>query len=426
MASPPNWFCAQLGGREHYAIPRALHASAALNRLMTDFWAGNCTKTLARTLPGKILRSLASRQHPDLPAETVWSCNARAMGWEVLSRRMSREGGVDGRYLGYCEIGRRFSNELIRWFSNMRHLPENSVFFGYDTCGLEVMQYLKSRSVLCILDQIDPGRVEAEMVRAEQETWPGWEDQLLEIPEEFFERHHLEWELADRVVVNSNWSRSALVQQGVAVAKISVVPLSYEVQASVGPARASGDDRGRSRVQRSFSKQSPLNVLFLGQVMLRKGVQYLAAAAETLRNEPVVFDIVGPVKLSEMAVATVPGNMRFHGRATRDQISDWYQKADVFVLPTLSDGFAITQIEAMANGLPVIATPNCGEVATDGIDGFIVPPRDPDALAAAIMRYVQDPGCLARHQYAALAKAEQFSLSRLSGALMAIAGTDGR
>jgi glycosyltransferase involved in cell wall biosynthesis len=55
-------------------------------------------------------------------------------------------------------------------------------------------------------------------------------------------------------------------------------------------------------------------------------------------------------------------------------------------LPTISDGFAITQLEAMAHGLPVITTPNCGQVVTDGVDGFIVPVRDSQALADAIAR----------------------------------------
>ena len=423
---PPRWFCAQLGGREHYAIPRALHEAGALAQLMTDFWAGSCTASLARNFPGKLLRSLASRQHPDLPAGLVKSWNARALAWECLSRRMSRHSGVDGRYRSYCEVGRRFGSELIRHFSKTRSLPENSVFFGFDTCGLEVMTYLKKRGVVCIVDQIDPGRVEAETVKAEQETWPGWEDQLLEIPEEFFERHHLEWELADRVLVNSNWSRSALIQQGVAATKISVVPLSYEVKTIPKTDGARGDGLCRLRTQRSFSKENPLKVLFLGQVMLRKGIQYLAQTAEILRNEPVLFDVVGPINLSKKVVEAVPGNMKFHGRATRDEITHWYQKADVFVLPTLSDGFAITQIEAMANGLPVIATPNCGEVVTNGLDGFIVPPRDPEALAAAIMRYVQDPECLVRHQVGAVAKSKQFSLSRLADALLAMIGTNGQ
>jgi hypothetical protein len=65
--------------------------------------------------------------------------------------------------------------------------------------------------------------------------------------------------------------------------------------------------------------------------------------------------------------------------------------AHVLVLPTLSDGFAVTQLEAIAHGLPVVTTPNCGNVVTDGMDGFIVPPpRDSQALADVLARFDDD------------------------------------
>jgi len=88
------------------------------------------------------------------------------------------------------------------------------------------------------------------------------------------------------------------------------------------------------------------------------------------------------------------------------------------VLPTLSDGFAITQLEAMAHGLPVITTPCCGEVVSDGIDGFIVPPRDAKALAEALHRYLAEPDLLQIHQKAALEKSKLFTLPRLTQNLL--------
>jgi glycosyltransferase involved in cell wall biosynthesis len=157
----------------------------------------------------------------------------------------------------------------------------------------------------------------------------------------------------------------------------------------------------------------PLRVLFLGQVILRKGIQYLIKSAQLMADWNVRFDVVGPVGISQKAISSAPDNVFFHGRATRDQIGGWYAQADVFVLPTLSDGFAITQIEAMAYGLPVIATPCCGAVVTDGVDGWIVPPRDCHALAQALHRYIHQPQVLRAHQEQARLKARQFSLEQL-------------
>jgi glycosyltransferase involved in cell wall biosynthesis len=63
--------------------------------------------------------------------------------------------------------------------------------------------------------------------------------------------------------------------------------------------------------------------------------------------------------------------------------------------------------------LPVIATPNCGDVVADGVDGFLVPPRDSEALARIIARYASDRKQLRAHQAAARQKAGQFTLFRL-------------
>jgi glycosyltransferase involved in cell wall biosynthesis len=170
----------------------------------------------------------------------------------------------------------------------------------------------------------------------------------------------------------------------------------------------------------SFSASSPLRVLFLGQVILRKGIQYLVEAAKLLHDEPVHFDVVGPVGISDDAVKSAPCNVTFHGRTNRDHASVWYQNADLFVLPTLSDGFALTQLEAMAHGLPVIATPNCGEVVTNAVDGFIVATRDAAGLAKAINCYLLDPRLLKAHQAAAQKKIGQFTLARLGENLTAL------
>jgi glycosyltransferase involved in cell wall biosynthesis len=225
------------------------------------------------------------------------------------------------------------------------------------------------------------------------------------VPEAYFRRREQEWALADRVVVNSEFSRQALIQQGVPESKLSVIPLCYEAPVSLVSQehRWLGDGPGPA-----------LRVLWLGLVVLRKGIQYLLQAARMLADERIQFDVVGPIGISDEAMKSAPSNVTFHGRASRDQASLWYQRADVFVLPTLSDGFALTQLEAMAHGLPVIATPNCGEVVTHGVDGLIVPPRDAESLARAIHRYLAEPDLLRQNRAAALQKVGQFSFSHLA------------
>lgn len=92
---------------------------------------------------------------------------------------------------------------------------------------------------------------------------------------------------------------------------------------------------------------------------------------------------------------------------------------DVFVLSSLGEGISNTILEAMATGLAVVATRVGGnpELVVDGITGFLVEPRSPAALTAAIRRYLDSPALLARHGRAARERAEsEFSLERMVGA----------
>jgi glycosyltransferase involved in cell wall biosynthesis len=396
------WFCSQIGAREHYAVPRILHRDGRLGALYTDFWAGRFLRGMARRSQAKLLRSFATRFHPELAQAAVASWNTRSIIWEA-GRRNQKGGQI---YESFVKIGAAFSTGVRGKLSRRRDLDSKSIFFAYDTGALEAMEWCRERGLKCILNQMDPNRVEVQMVREEEKRWPDWSTQSLEVPEEYFRRREQEWALADRVIVNSDFCRQALIKQGVPAEKLSIVPLCFET---------SNDEQGIAMAKNHASHpKNKLRVLYLGQVILRKGIQYLMPAAKLLEKEPIQFDVVGPIGISAAAIACAPRNMKFHGRATRDQTAQWYRQSDIFVLPTISDGFAITQLEAMSYGLPVVATPCCGAVVSDHLDGFIVPQRDTDALAKTFQRYLADPELLRSQRTASLAKIKQFTLNHLA------------
>jgi glycosyltransferase involved in cell wall biosynthesis len=398
-----KWYCAQIGAREHFAIARALNRDGRLQKLYTDFWAGSFTRFAAEKLGIKGAKSLGARYHGELANGSVDSWNLRSLAWEAGLRHRWNRGGNAGPYRGFVEVGQRFAKRVRNALRKEGELKGNGIFFTYDTGALEALEWCRERGVRSVVDQMDPNRIEVQLVSEEEKRWPGWTTGRVEVPEEYFRRREQEWALADRVMVNSEFCAKALEQQGVPREKLVVVPLSYE------PEQRPKEKKGRQ------ASGGPLRVLWLGQVILRKGIQYLMEAARKL--EDVKFDIVGPVGISKEALATAPANMRFHGRANRSEARGWYEQADVFVLPTLSDGFAITQLEAMAHGLPIVATPCCGTVMSEGEDGFLVEPRDPESLARALRRYVMEPGLLEHQRQRALVKSREFTLDRLSANL---------
>lgn len=393
------WTVAQIGAREHYAVARGLHRHGALNRLYTDLWC-DTLRPVAERLPDP-LYSLSNRYHPEIPTDRVHDF----VGWALASDLRFRLTGSDSdhaRFDYHLNQGSAFARRVRDHLLDAPSNPERSVFFGYDTGSLEVLTALRSTEWVTVVDQIDPGRAEKQLVLEETGLWPGWATSAPVLHDAYDDRRRQEWEQADIVVVNSAWSREALQQQGVPGNKIHIVPLAYEPPSHVDPLPAAPNP----------SRRDPFRILWLGSVILRKGIPYLIQAARQMSNAPVHFDIVGPLGITDAAVRSAPSNMTFHGRVPRDQTSSFYQNADAFILPTLSDGFAITQLEAMAHGLPVIATRNCGRVVEDKHNGLLIPIRDADAIEDAISHLIANPDAYVEMAKQALTAAQAFTLDR--------------
>jgi len=391
--SARRWIVSQIGARQHYSVPVALHARGELRTFFTDAWCRSARPLLSR-LPGRAA-ALAARHTPLLPGRLVHSYTVRTTFSELLFPSTGRLGTRE-EYFRHLRIGQRFGRRVARSIERMRLDPTRDAFFGFTTGSLEAVEVLRGRGVFTLVDQVDPARTEEDVVAEERRLHPGWEVPDAElIPSEYWHRLASEWQLADAVLVNSRWSQEALVRQGVASEKILVVPLAFE---------PTGEPPRRPRAD-----QGPLKVLWLGTVNLRKGFFYLVEAARLLERENIEFVVAGPVRVSDQAVETLPPNVKLVGRVQRAQAEAYYRAAEVFAFPTLSDGFGITQLEAMAHGLPVVATPRCGEVVTDGVDGYVIPPADGRALAAALGRLAADRELLAGMSEMALQTSRAFS-----------------
>lgn len=369
-----RWIVAQEGSRQTYGVPLAFHRLGALRMMYADIWCRYGRGLLRRGTAGT--RALATRFHHGIPGELVVSFSPEAMlfkTWRHLRRENSDWAELSR---AYCRFGHWYANKIRRHLERVELDPRRDCFIGFNTNCLELMDMLRARGIYTVIDQVDPARIEEDIVLEELERWPGWASAPDRMTREYWQRIETEWKAADAVLVNSEWSRQALVRQRLAAEKIIVVPLAIDVSAD--------------HVLAPIHTEGPLKVLWLGNIILRKGIQYLVEAARKLARHKVEFLLAGPIGISRQAIQSFPASMKLLGRVTRDQLGAYYRKAHVFVLPTISDGFAVTQLEAMAHGLPVITTPNCGNVVTDGVDGFIVPIRDSGALAVAIARLDAD------------------------------------
>jgi glycosyltransferase involved in cell wall biosynthesis len=397
-----RWIVSMIGSREHYAPARALHSRGLLERFYTDLWFPHGRSLLLRG-PGPA-RRLAGRFHPDLPSSKVTAFNLAGL-LDLAAYEIHQRADKDRLRDFFIREAQRFARRVARDIRVRGLDREPGVFFGFKPASLETFQALQGSPMTLVLDQIDAAVEHNTILWAEDEKWPGWAPTPAVLSEELQKRWSEEWRLADAIFANSEWTKKALVKQGVEPEKITIGPLAYE--ARVG---------GSPRVAKLQSQ--PLRVLWVASLYLGKGIQYLIEAARGMDPAKFEFIVVGGIGITRKGLDLAPKNMRFTGLVPKNETVRHYQEADVYVLPTLSDGFAITQIEAMAHGLPVITTPNCGEVVTHGVDGLIVPAGDADALRAALERLERNRDEAAAMSRAALEKAKQFTLENYADKLI--------
>ncbi len=381
MPNPDRpWASCQLGAREHYAIPRALQSVGKLDTLITDTWVP----------PGsswrRLQKNLSERFHPEIPESRVCSSTSRSVAFELSSRLLG--------FQGWERMIRRnlwFQNRAVKTletrFTREPGRQSRGTLFSFSYTALEPFRWAKSRGWKTILGQIDPGIGEENHIRRIQRTHEDVEFRYPCAPADYWNNWREECGLADTIVVNSWWSKERLVEVGISPDKIEIVPLAYD------PPPESTDF---CRIYPSqFSATRPLRVLFLGQVSARKGVVELLESARLLAERPVEFWMVGP------EVFTIPRELReqatvkWMGAVPRGNTAALYRNADLFLFPTHSDGFGLTQLEAQAWRLPLIASPYCGKVVQHGINGLELTEVTAGAIAEALKICLDHPEQLA-------------------------------
>lgn len=179
----------------------------------------------------------------------------------------------------------------------------------------------------------------------------------------------------------------------------------------------SGVDCARFHPRENRALASPRRVLLAARLLWDKGIAEFVEAARQLRDSNHAgcyrFLLAGdpdpgnPAAVDEATVRgwVEEGILEWLGHV--DDMPALFARADIVVLPSYREGLPKGLIEAAASGLPLVTTdvPGCREVVTDGLDGLLVPPRDAQALAAAISRLASDPDLAGRLGAAARAKA---------------------
>ena len=169
-------------------------------------------------------------------------------------------------------------------------------------------------------------------------------------------------------------------------------------------------------------------ILWANRLDPQKGFEIMLRAFERLAGE------VGEAHLlvagngrDRVLLRSLPGDLRSRilrlGTVPHEELPRYHAAADVFVSPAIGqESFGIVLVEAMAAGVPVVASDIAGyrEVVRDGVDGLLVPPGDPNALAGAIRRVLSEPELAATLRAAGRSRAEAFSWQAVAPRLEAV------
>jgi glycosyltransferase involved in cell wall biosynthesis len=274
-----------------------------------------------------------------------------------------------------CREGVRFSNALGMAMMRCGFGTATHMYSMLGECG-PLFAEGKRRGLVTVSEIYVPLSTE-RILTEERKKFPGWEFNVPDyaaVCRGFEVEHRLSMD-ADLAICPSEWVRDDLVQNfGLPGERAAVVPYGVNPELFSVP-------------------NEPVNgrILFAGTADLRKGIHYFAAAAEKLlvRRVRGEFRVAGNVERS-VANQEQCRHLKFLGRVPRVKMKGEFAVADVFVLPSLAEGSAETTYEALACGVPVVTTLEAGSIVRDGIDGRIVPSRDPEALANAIAEIVDD------------------------------------
>lgn len=324
---------------------------------------------LPTALRARAERELRRRAHPGVDPKRL---HLRPMP-ELIHLLLGRFGANQDQQARL--IGWR-NNRLDAAVARVVRREQPAIVIGHDGSALLAGRAAHEVGGVAVLNQV-VGHVAAalEIFREEAARSPVFAETMVETPPDIVARCEAEIRESDAILVPSDYVRDTLVARGAAAERIVILPYGVDIE-RFRPAPREQDGKFR--------------ILFVGQLSQRKGILYLLEAVKRLRLPDVELVLVGKRLGFETAFAPYREFTRLVPHVPYHEVHRLFQQADLFVYPSLHEGSAFATYEALASGLPIVTTHNSGSVARDGKEGFIVPIRDVEALAARIEQLYSD------------------------------------
>lgn len=351
-----GFVCAINGGRDGYQVPAALHQGDLLRRFVTDYYAPDHP-------PGWLPGPMARRRSDLLPHAST----ANTLACFLLQHSAAKLGLPMNRVFPHTDslIGRRALAEANRLSANLY------CYSGYLPPWRLIPQGMK---VIDFEFHPLPG-LTLELLRQDAALYP--ETAWSFAQEQRYagqERATESWRHADAVVCASAMTARSLEHAGCDPARITIVPYGFGAggQALARPAKG------------------PARFLFVGQGLQRKGLHHLLRAWRGVDPARARLTLVCYAIDPGIAELAQQSGVELLGRQDRPALDALMRRADVFIMPSLVEGFGLTYLEALAAGCHIVGTANTGlpDLPLSDAARTLVPIGDIAALSAAIERLI--------------------------------------
>lgn len=371
------------GKRDSYKVAEALYEANQLGFLVTDDY---------------IFRHYAKKQS-SIPLNHIIT-SYTAVFWLVLYKIIKKQ---------FCQVNKdiALSKKAAKAANKYQY---NLIAYSY--YGLPAFDLLNS-TLKKILFQLHPQPAfikklfeeEIRLVPAAKKSLS--QEHELKNNDQHFKQLNLEAKKADLVFCASSFTKFTLEQEQISTA-IKVIPYGVSL-------------KDYSFFERTNSKS--LKVLFVGSLNQRKGIYYLLEAIEKLQKDhyDVELTIVGRgIFDKEMLDLFTIKNLKLKQNVSFEELITSYKESDVFVLPSICEGFAQVILEAMATGLPVISTNHTSapDLILEGVDGFVIPIRNAEIIVEKLIYLIDNPVERLKMGKFAFEKSQKFTWEKFKNQLI--------
>ena len=268
----------------------------------------------------------------------------------------------------YQALDKKVSNKLCSLTSEVLHAYEDGAY--------QTFRRSKDLGIQCSYElPIAHWATSRRLLAEESERYPHWEPTLESTrePEEKLFQKEKELRLADRITCPSQFV-------------LDSIPSEIRDQIPCQIAHFGSPTHNLNISFRKKRENGPFKVLFVGSMSQRKGLADLFEAMKILKKEPVQLSILGQPSMPMEFYYKQYQDFKYYEPCPNSKVQKIMQQHDVLVLPSIIEGRALVQQEALSCGLPIIVTRHAGaeDLIINGINGHIVPIRSPEKIAEAI------------------------------------------